>query len=152
MIADRAAAVAIARDWTGTAYVMRGRLKGAGCDCGTLLAEYLIEIGAVPEIELPYYRQDWFCHATDQMYYRHLMKYAAEVAQGICRGDARPQPGDIMLFRAVGSERFNHGAIVTSWPFGVHSVHPHVTESDLTKHRLTGFRAYVLADPWEKTV
>jgi len=146
----RAEAVAAALSWKGTPYVTRGRLKGAGCDCGTLLAEYLIEIGAVPEIELPYYRQDWFCHTSDQIYARHLMKYAAEIAGGICCGDAQSQPGNIVLFRAVGSERFNHGAIVVRWPRIVHAVYSGVTESDATQHALTGFKAYALFDPWSR--
>ena len=38
----RPEAVAIARSWIRTPYVMGGRIKGAGCDCATLLSEYLI--------------------------------------------------------------------------------------------------------------
>ena len=36
----RERAVEIALAWKGTPYADRGRVRGAGCDCGTLLAEY----------------------------------------------------------------------------------------------------------------
>jgi hypothetical protein len=49
---SRTEALAIARSYIGTPYVLGGRVKGAGVDCATLLAEYLMEIGATTEAEL----------------------------------------------------------------------------------------------------
>lgn len=148
----RPQAVAIARSFLGTRYVLGGRRKGAGLDCATLLSEYLIEIGRTTEaalIEIGFYREggaghsfshDWFCHSTREEYLRGLMHFGKLVAETVCRPSAIPQPGDLVLFRVVGSERFNHGAIVTAWPRGIHAVSEGVREDNLAQHRLTAFR------------
>lgn len=157
---SRTQAVAIARTWVGTPYVLQGRVKGAGCDCATLLAEYLIEIGASTEaqlIELGFYREggashsfssDWFCHATKEQYLRSLMHFGRLVAETICRPGVKAQPGDLVLFRVAGSKRYNHGAIVTCWPKGIAAVHQGVREVDLASHKLTAYREMEVFDPF----
>ena len=156
----RSEAVAIARSFRGTRYVLGGRLKGAGVDCATLLSEYLIEIGRTTEaqlIEIGFYKQgggghsfshDWFCHSTREEYLRGLMHFGKLVAETICRPSNVPQPGDLVLFRVVGSERFNHGAIVTAWPRGVHACIEGVEEHNLAAHHLTAFRQLDIFDPF----
>jgi cell wall-associated NlpC family hydrolase len=102
----RAEAVLIARTWLETPYILGGRLKGAGCDCGSLLAETK------------------------------------------CRPAEKAQPGDLVLFRAVKSKLYNHGAIVTAWPWGIHAYDGKVRESNLATHRLTGWRDMAIFDPF----
>jgi cell wall-associated NlpC family hydrolase len=145
----RAEAVAIARSWRGTPYVLQARVKGAGCDCATLLAEYLIEIGAADREDLGVYSHDWFCHAQDERYMLRLLRYSRKTAETICRGTPDAAPGNLVLFRVVGSRLFNHGAIVTEWPRGMHAVHPGVVESNLTTHHLTGYHEMAIFDPFD---
>ena len=156
----RSESVAIARTWLRTPYVLGGRMKAAGCDCATLLAEYLIEIGATTEAELiacGFYQEDgaahsfspdWFCHTKTEHYLRGLMLFGKLVAETVCRPGVIAQPGDLVLFRVVGSKRYNHGAIVTGWPRGIHAQHDGVREVNLAQHRLTAHRAMEVFDPF----
>jgi cell wall-associated NlpC family hydrolase len=148
LLCDRQEAIRRAQAWLGTPYVLRGRVRGAGADCGTLLAEYLIEIGATDRIELGIYSHDWFCHTSDERYMVQLGRYAKQTAETICRGTIDAQPGTLAIFRCVKSKRYNHGAIVTDWPYGIHAVDPEVRRVDLTAHHLTGFHEMALFDPW----
>jgi cell wall-associated NlpC family hydrolase len=146
----REEAVQGARAWKGTPYVMRGRLRGAGCDCATFLAEYLIEIGAVADVDVPLYAGDWFHHSTDERYLRSIVKYAVQTAEGVCAGTLAALPGNLILFRSVGSKFFNHGAVIVQWPRILHSVLGGVAEANAVQHPLTAFRSYAIFDPWIK--
>ena len=150
---DRAAAVLVARSFLGTPYVLGGRLKGAGVDCATLLGLYLIEIGAVPcdlWSNLTAYSHDWFLHDANERYLRGLVRFGFGASKSLCRTDASAQPGDVALFRVVNSKVFNHGAIITSWPRGIHAVVGGVRETVLTSDRLTAFRPMEIFDPFGK--
>ena len=148
----RVAAIAAAKSWVGTPYVLKGRIKGAGVDCGMLLAEYLIEIGAVDREELADegpYAGDWFCHTTEERYLRALMKYGTAIASGIPRPLAEVLlPGNLVLFRLVPNRPFNHGCIVTKWPLGIHADCEGVRESNMAAHRLTCMRPMEVFDPF----
>jgi hypothetical protein len=149
---SRSAALEAIRGWIGTPYRLGARRRGAGVDCCTLLVEYLIEIGRIPAeaVEsLPFYSPDWFLHAGSERYLRALMAYGTAIASGICRADARPAPGDLALFKVVGSRVFNHGAVVTAWPWGVHAGADGVREVDLVACPLTSFRRMEIFDPFE---
>jgi len=155
-------ALEVARTYLGTPYVLGGRKKGAGVDCATLLGEYLIEIGRTTEvslIEAGFYKEcgaghsyshDWFLHTTRQDYMRGIMMFGKLVAETICRPGETPEPGFIVLFKSVNSERFNHGAIVTSWPRGIHACDGLVRESNLGAHRLTAYKSMDVFDPFVK--
>ena len=152
-VISRLEAVELARAWKGTPYVLRGRVRGAGADCGTLLAEYLIGIGAAGQgafEDLGVYHHDWFCHETNERYMLRLMRYALGTIETICRPSSSAEPGSIILFRSVGSKLFNHGCIATNWPFGIHAVHPCVKESNMPAHRLAAYREMKIFDPWQK--
>ena len=159
---SRVEAIAIARTYLETPYVLGARVKGAGLDCGTLLAEYLIEIGATTEaalIDAGFYKagggghsfsHDWFCHASSEEYLRGLMIFGKLVAETICRPtNESPQPGELVLFRCANSKFFNHGAIVTAWPRGIHACDGKVRESNLVAHRLTGYKQMDVFDPFQ---
>jgi cell wall-associated NlpC family hydrolase len=146
-------AVATARSFLGTPYILRGRVKGAGVDCGTLLAQYLIEIGKCTKEDLEdigLYTHDWFCHASSERYMLRLMRHAKKTAESICMGrtleDAKP--GCLALFRVVGSKVFNHGGVVTNWPMMIHAANPVVKEVNVISHWLTAHREVVIFDPW----
>ena len=149
----RTESVQIARSFLGTPYVLGGRLKGAGVDCATLLGLYLIEIGAAPVDlwkNLEGYHHDWFLHDANERYLRGLVRFGFDAALTLCRADAQAQPGDLALFKVVGSKVFNHGAIVTAWPRGVHAGADGVHEITLTTHKLTASRPMEVFDPFAK--
>ena len=144
----REQAVAVARTWIGTPYVLGGRLKGAGIDCATLLAEYLIEIGACQREALGFYSHDWFHHATEERYKYALLKHAKQIAETICIGTPNAGPGDIVLFKVARSRIYNHGAIVTAWPHGVHAFDQSVAEVNLALHAALAHTEMAIFTPW----
>ena len=143
----RAEAVEIAKSWLGTPYVLGGRIKGAGCDCATLLAEYLIEIGAAPREDLGVYSHDWFCHASSERYLLGLLRHATATVEGVCRGTYRTEPGNVALFRVANSQRYNHGAVLLDWPFGIHACTENVQVINLAQHPMTSFQHMAIFEP-----
>ena len=148
----RIEAVEIARSFLGTPYRLGGRIKGVGVDCATLLAEYLIEIGAAAREDLGVYSHDWFCHATEERYKLSLLRHAREVMTGVAAGTPAARPGDLVLFRVARSRLYNHGAIVTAWPRGVHAYDREVSELDVTRHALTAHAEMAIFTPWRDAV
>jgi NlpC/P60 family putative phage cell wall peptidase len=145
---SRREAIVVAQSWLGTPYVKGARVRGAGCDCATLLAEYLIGIGAAEREDLGVYSHDWFCHATEERYMFALMRHAAKTLETVARGSQSAKPGDLVLFRVAGSRVFNHGGIVTQWPKMIHAVMPQVRTTDATLHPMTSHTEMVIFDPF----
>ena len=56
---ERAAVVAEARQWLRTPYHHMGRVRGAGVDCATLLAEVYARAGMVEPVAIEFYPPDW---------------------------------------------------------------------------------------------
>jgi cell wall-associated NlpC family hydrolase len=108
----RAHVVAVARSWLGTPYHTGGRIKGAGVDCLTLLAEVYAEAGVTPHVDIPYYPHDWHLHRSEERYLEGLLRHACEVG-------GPPLPGDIALWKF--GRCFSHGAIVVAWPVIIHA-------------------------------
>ena len=109
---ERASVVAEALSWQTTPYHHRGRVKGAGVDCLTLLAEVFAGAGLLPRIDIPHYPKDWMHHRDAERYLEGLLQYAIEI-------ETPPQPGDIVLWKF--GRCFSHGAIVIEWPMVVHA-------------------------------
>lgn len=152
---SRAEAVETARAWIGTPYVTGACVRGAGCDCATLIKGYLLAIGAAAEVPLFTYAQDWFCHTDEERYFKELSKYATCTWEGRCMGAPPARPGDIALFRAniaTGrSPRYNHGCIVTEWPRALHCFNKGgVVECRPALHPLTAGAEMAIFDPWER--
>lgn len=146
----RPEAVAAARAWLNTPYIKGARIRGAGCDCETLIEAYLIEIGAATGFDLPVYSQDWFCNTEEECYRNELSKVATCVWEGRCLGTPPAQPGDIAIFRVAGSRVYNHGAIVTEWPRSIHAFDVGVRELRPALHPLTSHREMAVFDPWKE--
>jgi cell wall-associated NlpC family hydrolase len=159
MILSRREAAIVAESWAGTPYARGGRVKGSqgGVDCGTLLAEYLVGIGACPREEmdqfiedLGFLSNDWFCHAHAEKYMNALAKYAAKKWEGVCAGTPPALPGDIAMYRVVDSDRFNHGSIIVGWPYAVHAFDKRVVKTRPGLHSLTSHVPMALFDPFRK--
>jgi hypothetical protein len=108
----RQAVVAEATTWLGTPYHHMGRVKGAGVDCLTLLAEVYERAGVIEHCETPFYPPDWNLHRSEELYLGGVLDRAIEIA-------GPPQPGDIGLFKF--GRCFAHGVIVTAWPQVIHA-------------------------------
>ena len=101
----------IAKTWLGTPYHTGGRVKNAGVDCLTLLAEVYSEAGIIARPEIPYYPNDWHLHRSSERYLEGLLQYAHEVET--------PLAGDIAMWKF--GRCFSHGAIVVEYPVIIHA-------------------------------
>jgi cell wall-associated NlpC family hydrolase len=108
---ERGRVVSVARSWCGTPYHTGARIKGAGIDCLTLLAEIYHEAGLVDRVSIPHYPHDWHLHQGEERYLNGLLAYMQEVE--------RPRQGDVVLWRF--GRCFSHGAIVVDWPQVIHA-------------------------------
>lgn len=130
--AERAAVVAEARQWLRTPYHHMGRVKGAGVDCATLLAEVYARAGVVPPVAIPFYPPDWHLHRDAERYLKFVLEHAIELpaissrlssTKAPLKADSAepiaPFPADIALWRF--GRCFSHGAIVIDWPLVIHA-------------------------------
>jgi cell wall-associated NlpC family hydrolase len=108
----RARVVAEALTWVRTPYAHMGRVKGAGVDCGQLLALVYEAAGVTPEVVPESYPHDWHMHRSEERYLGHVEHYAHQIP-------GPPLPGDIALYRY--GRTISHGAIVTRWPQVIHA-------------------------------
>ena len=109
---ERRRVVEVVKTWERTPYLHMGRVKGAGVDCLTLLAETFYEANLVPFIDVEYYPPDWMQHREAERYLEGLLQYTKEIP-------GNPQPGDIALWKC--GRCFSHGAIVINWPIIIHA-------------------------------
>lgn len=149
---SRGCVVAEARTWLGTPYHLGARLKGVGCDCYSFIAETMITCGLIRSEDLPIYAGDWWAHITEEQYLRRLMRYATKTFEGVGYGNTAVKPGNVLAVRAAGTQSrvFNHGAIVTSWPMGIHAHDDGVQEVNLTLDPMWACQTIKVFDPWEK--
>lgn len=127
---ERRAVVTEALTWQNTPYHHMGRVKGAGVDCGMLLAEVFEQTGLVPHLEVPYYPRDWNLHRKEPVFMKWLEQYAVKV-------DCEPRPGDIVMFRYGWNP--SHGSIVIEWPVIIHAwINVGVIQADALKEPLDG--------------
>jgi cell wall-associated NlpC family hydrolase len=124
--AERRAVIEEARGWLRTPYHHMGRVKGAGVDCATLLAEIYARAGVLPALDLPFYPPDWHLHRDAERYLDFVLKHAVEVSHDAfslrslagCATQV-PMPADVALWRF--GRCFSHGAIVVDWPLVIHA-------------------------------
>jgi cell wall-associated NlpC family hydrolase len=152
--AMRLAIVAEARSWVGTPYHLGAMLKGAGCDCGTLLLGVAQACGFALDQKLERFTQDWFCHTSEEKYEKRLLRNATLVIKAISYPTLKAQPGDLVLTHHshMTNARFNHGGIVVAWPKIIHAVNPKVEETDATQHWMWNFREVAVFSLIDETV
>jgi len=110
--AQRASVVAEALSWVGTPYHHHARIKGAGVDCGMVLAEIFERAGVMPAVDPGDYPADWMCHRSEERFLGIVETYAHKI-------EGLPKPGDIALFQW--GRCISHGAIVIEWPQILHA-------------------------------
>lgn len=147
MDSQRTCLVEEARSWIGTPYRLRARVKGAGCDCATFLAEVLIACGFADREELGVYAHDWFHHTSEERYLLQLVRHAPHTLDTVAYQTSDIQPGSIVLTHAARSKIYNHGGVVIAWPKIVHAIAPAVEEADAGRHPLWAYHAIAVFDP-----
>lgn len=118
LTAPRQAVLAEALTWLRTPYAHAGRIKGAGVDCATLLAEVFARAGIIAPVEIASYPPDWHLHRGEERYLTLVLERAHEIAPEAAR------PGDIALWQW--GRTFAHGAIIAEagWPSIIHAYQP----------------------------
>lgn len=109
---ERAAVVAEALTWQGTAYHHHARLKGVGVDCANLPAAVYEAVGLIPNVR-PDYAAQWFQHRDEERFLAFVTPYADEIDREAAA------PGDFAIWRY--GRTFSHGAIIVSPPTIIHS-------------------------------
>lgn len=128
---ERIRVVDEAKTWIMTPYHHQGRVKGAGVDCLTLLAEVYERAGIIEHAEPGNYEQQWMLHRDEEKYIAGLMQYCEEIE--------RPGMGDIAVWQI--GRTYSHGAIVVEWPaLIIHAYLPErfVVYGDASKGDLSG--------------
>ena len=134
--------------WLRTPYHHMARVKGAGADCLTLLAEVYEKAGVISHVDVPFYPPDWNLHRDAERCLEGVIRYALEVP--VWDDADPPQPGDIAVFKF--GRCFAHGAIVLQWPRLIHAWHnAGVVYVDATQGQLAG-RPMRIFDPFSATV
>ena len=150
---QRAAAVVEASTWIRTPYHTMGRVKGAGCDCYTLLLEVFGKLGLfVDKDEEVFYPRDWFLHARNDHYKVRILRHAREIVERFCSATEMTAPGNIVLVNVTKSKGSIdvHGGIISAWPKVIHSYPPCVMEADARYHPAFAGGKLEFFSPWPK--
>lgn len=140
-----------ALSWVGTPYHHGACVKGAGCDCATLVYAVLRECGLIEQEDIGHYGPDWFAHTGEEVYMRRVLRHAYKTAEGISYATLDAKPGCIVLTKHSTSSRvYNHAGIVIKWPMIVHAIHPKVAQVDASKHGMWAFHEVAVLDPVAK--
>lgn len=125
-------------------------VKGAGCDCASFVYAVYRACGLIPDEKIGVFHEDWFAHASQEVYMLRILRHAYKIAEAIGYASRDWQPGNIVLTRSTNSKIYNHGGIIVKWPRIIHAIHPVVTECDATKDELWSFQTVIVFDPWKK--
>jgi cell wall-associated NlpC family hydrolase len=140
MTPARVLVVAEARTWLRTPWHHRARVRGAGVDCGQLLAAVYEAAGVLPHVESGTYPRDFMCHRDEERMISLVLDHAREVAA--------PGPGDIAIWRF--GRVYSHAAIVTDWPRIIHAYAQvgEVVEDNATTNQRLASRPVRFFSPW----
>lgn len=112
---ERELVIEEARRWIGTPYRHRGMIRGAGCDCISLIVSIYQQLGLIDHFALPKYSPQWNMHHSEELCLIGVRRYADEVP---APPERIPLPGDIVIFRYA--RAYSHNAIVADWPRLIH--------------------------------
>ena len=112
---ERLKVVMEALSWVGTPWHHQARVKGAGVDCGQILAAVFEEAGILPHVEPGAYPNDFMLHRDEERFMGLVETYAHKL-------EGLPLPGDIVLYRY--GRVVSHAGIVVAWPRIIHAYAP----------------------------
>lgn len=111
-----AAIVLAARTWIGTPYHHQASVKGVGADCLGLIRGVWREVQGDEAETPPGYSRDWGEVSGTET----LIEAAAR--HMIAKGNAPPEPGDILIFRMRAGSIAKHAAILATPATMIHAV------------------------------
>jgi cell wall-associated NlpC family hydrolase len=137
----RAAVVREAMTWEGTPWHHAARVRGAGVDCGQLLAAVYEAAGVIPHLDTEAYPNDFMCHSNEEQFLGYVERHAHQI-----QGPA--QPGDIALYRI--GRVISHAAIVLDWPRVIHAyaTAEHVVQDDAEANAWLRAHFVGIWSPW----
>jgi len=140
---QRAAVVAEALRWEGTPWHHQARVRGAGVDCGQLLAAVYEAAGVIPHLETEAYPNDFMLHRDEEQFLAYVERYARRIT-------TPPQPGDIALYRI--GRVISHAAIVLDWHRVLHAyaTAEHVVQDNATANAWLRSHFVGIWSPWSK--
>jgi cell wall-associated NlpC family hydrolase len=104
-----------AKSWLLTPYHHMARVKGAGVDCATLLAEVYHAAGLIDHsLAISYYPPDWALHRDEERYLQIVIAHMREISE------EEALAGDVVLYKI--GRAFAHGGIILAWPQIIHAV------------------------------
>lgn len=141
--------VAEAITWRGTPYHHKGRSKGVGVDCGTLIYEVFKRVLGIPAEPFPNdYPEDWAMHREgNELYLDFIAPYI--------RPTAKLLPADLVVYKY--GRNFSHGTIYIGGGKVIHS-YGKTGDGSVTISRMgsflignTGreFKTYTLDEKWQ---
>lgn len=130
---QRQRVVAEAVSWLRTPWRHQAEVKGAGVDCGKLIAKVFENTGllVVPKLsaEDKNYPRQWMLHKDDEVFLYWTEQFFRPVDE--------PLPADIAVWKV--GRTYSHGAIVVAWPTIIHAdVHEGVVLADASVGQLAG--------------
>lgn len=146
----RAAIVEEARSWIDTPYKLGANLKGVGIDCATFIYAVMVNAHIIEEETIGIFSHDWFCHVTEEVYLRRVVRHAYKLVEGKTYISLEAKPGCICMIRTANSRVYNHGAIVTKWPMIVHAMPPSVNQVDASRYPHLAHQHVIIFDPVAK--
>lgn len=99
--------------WLRTPWHHEARAKGAGVDCAQLVIAAYVGAGVIADFSPGQYPRDWHIHKTVERFLSFVPRFAVEIDPG------RAAMGDLILFRI--GRVYSHGAIIGTWPQGIHA-------------------------------
>jgi cell wall-associated NlpC family hydrolase len=114
------AIIAEGKTWMGTPYHPCARIKGAGADCATFIAQVCINLGLIPNFDIPQESAASILKDGNAIYLETVLRFCEEITE------AEVQPGDLVMYKKPKWKIFTHGAIIVDWPEAVlHAVQKH---------------------------
>jgi NlpC/P60 family putative phage cell wall peptidase len=110
---QRQAVIAEAESWIGTPFHHEAMVKGAGVDCGMLLAAVYRAAGVIPEFTVAHYAYQWHLHKSREQYLEYLERFGREIPAG------EIGPGDVFILKM--GRCYSHAGIITAWPHIIHA-------------------------------
>ncbi len=100
-----------AMSWYGTPYVPRAKVKGVGCDCGTLLHACYGLIRDIPPMPTDY-PVDWAAHRDDERYLDFVMPYVKAAPSPVRGGFTLFHLGQVYAHAAI---YLGEGKYIHAW-------------------------------------
>lgn len=111
--AERAAVLEEARSWAGTPFHHNAAVKGAGCDCGSLMSAVFVGRSPIKDLPLGVYSSQWWVHFENEIIVNGMLERGfREITK------EEIQPADVAVVKIA--RNYAHSCIISEWPKVLH--------------------------------